>query len=340
VTRVDRDGPGREAPPDAEVSERYLRRAREILAAEMRGLEAARAVLDERFARAVSLLVSARGRVVVAGVGKSGLVGRKIAATLTSTGSPAVFVHPVDAMHGDLGILGEDDVAIVVSQSGESEELIRMIPLFRRVRVPVILITASERSTLAREADVALFTGSAPEASVVRFVPTTSSTTALAVGDALAVVVMEARGFREEDFAFLHPGGVIGRKILKRVAELMHAGTALPIVHRSKPMKEALVEIVRARLGMTTVVDDDGRLVGVVTDGDLKRILLRRPDILDTPVGELMTPNPKTIAGDAPVVAALERMENNPTGGITSLVVVDPDGRPEGVIHIHDCLRA
>jgi arabinose-5-phosphate isomerase len=306
----------------------------------MRGLAAARAVLDERFVRAVRLLVSARGRVIVAGVGKSGLVGRKIAATLTSTGSPAVFVHPVDAMHGDLGILGEDDVAIVVSQSGESEELVRMVPLFRRVHVPVILITASERSTLEREADVTLFIGSAPEASVVRFVPTTSSTTALAVGDALAVVVMEARGFREEDFAFLHPGGVIGRKILKRVAELMHAGTDLPVVHRAKPMKEALVEIVRARLGMTTVVGDDGRLVGVVTDGDLKRILLRRADILDTPVGELMTPDPKTIDGNAPVVAALERMENNPTGGITSLVVVDPDGRPKGVIHIHDCLRA
>ncbi len=324
-----------------EDRDRYLARAREVLAAEVVGLETSARSLDEGFARAVRLLLTCPGRVIVTGVGKSGHVARKLAATLTSTGTRSFFIHPVDAVHGDLGILDGSDVVLIVSNSGESEELIRMVPLFHRFRVPIVLLTSFPGSTLARSADLVVNVGQAPEASPESLVPTTSSTSAQAVGDALAMVLMEERGFRRQDFAFLHPGGVIGKKIMRTVGDLMHAGPELPMVHQRKTMKEALVTIVRGRLGVTTVVDDAGVLVGIITDGDLKRILLRSPsrNILETAVGEVMTRDPKVIDRGAPVVAALERMENNLGGSITSLVVVDAENRPQGIIHIHDCLK-
>ncbi len=329
------------ATPSAEQHERYLSRARDVLETEAKGLEASIEKLDAGFAQTVHLLLACKGRVCVTGVGKSGLVGRKLAATLTSTGTPSVFIHPVDAVHGDLGILSDSDVVLILSNSGESEELVRMVPIFRRFRVPIVLITAAPMSTLGRSVDLVVDIGRSPEACSVSLVPTTSSTVTQAVGDALAVVLLEERGFRENDFAFLHPGGVIGKKIKKSVADLMHTGDQLPVTHQDGTLKEALLAIVKGRLGVTTVVDDDGVLQGIITDGDLKRILLDSPgrSIMEMPARDVMTHDPKTIDRAAPVIAAVERMENNPGGGITSLVVVDDENRPEGVIHIHDCLR-
>jgi arabinose-5-phosphate isomerase len=326
---------------DAASDHAILARAREVLRAEAEGLRVAEASIDAGFASAARLLASATGRVVVSGVGKSGLVGRKLAATLASTGTPALFVHPVDAVHGDLGVLAQGDVVILCSNSGATEELVRMVPLLRRMGVAIVALTARGGSPLGREADAVVAYGEAPEAGSVALVPTTSTTAMLGVGDALAVVVMEARGFGAEHFAFLHPGGVIGRKIARTVADIMHHGPDLPRIAGDRSVKDGLMEILRGRLGVTTVVDAEGRLAGILTDGDLKRILLRLDpaEVLDHPIAEVMTASPRTIAPDAPVVVALERMENNPGGAITSLVVVDEEGRPRGVVHIHDCLR-
>ncbi len=318
---------------------RLVRRARDVIASEASGLAAASESLDDGFAEAVELVLGATGRVVLVGVGKSGLVARKIAATLTSTGSPAVFMHAVDAAHGDLGVLRRDDVAILCSKTGATEELLRLVPALERVGVPIVVLTARADSPLARAAGAIVRCGDAPEAGSVSLVPTTSTTAMLAVGDALAVVVMEERGFREADFAFLHPGGVIGRQIARRVRDVMAVGEALPRVPAAASLRDALVEILRGALGMTTVVDDGGKLVGVLTDGDLKRILLKHENPMALPVGDVMSREPKTIGPDALVASAVERMENNPRGAITSLVVVDPSGVPIGVVHLHECLR-
>jgi arabinose-5-phosphate isomerase len=318
---------------------RVLERAREVIVAEQRGLAVAAAGLDGDFVRAVDVLEGTKGRILVSGLGKSGLVGRKLAATMTSTGSPALFIHAVDALHGDLGALAREDAVILCSNSGETDEVVRMIPLLRRMSVPILALTASAASTLARGADAAIAYGVAPEASAVRHVPTTSTTAMLAVGDALAVVLMERKGFREADFAFLHPGGVIGHTLGRRVAELMHEGEDLPVVRSDATLQEALLEILRGRVGATTVIDAGGRLAGLLTDGDLKRVLLKHGPALDRPVRDVMTVNPRTIDENATAVSAVERMENNAAGPITCLVVVDSDGRPAGIVHLHDCLR-
>lgn len=317
----------------------FLVRARAVLEAERDGLSLAANTLGSPFVRAVETLLAVRGRVIFSGVGKSGLVARSLAATFTSTGMPAVFLHPVDALHGDIGVIGGGDVAVALSTSGETDELLRVVPFFRERDVPTILLTGAPESRLAKTADIVVDVGAATEASAVRALPTTSITVATAVGHALAVVVMEERGFREENFAVLHPGGAIGRKFGRRVADVMHTGADVPVVSVAGSFKDALVEIIRGRLGVTGVVDESGALVGVLTDGDLKRILLDRKRVLDAPVTAVMTRGPKTIAADATVMAALERMERNPRGAITSLFVVDEKGRPTGLLHIHDCLR-
>jgi len=331
------------SPADIHAPDGVIARARDVLAVERDGLDVARDAIDEGFVEAVAILEACAGRVVVTGVGKSGLVGRKLAATLSSTGSPALFIHPVDAVHGDLGVLGAEDVVVLCSHSGETAELLAMVPILRRVGGRLIAITAERTSALAGAADATVCYGRAPEAASVRLVPTTSTTAMLAVGDALAVVLMERRGFEERDFAFLHPGGVIGRKIARTVADLMHAGDDLARVGDDATLESALLEILRGRLGVTVVVDAGGRLAGVLTDGDLKRILIGRRgtdgDVMALRVADVMSVGPRTITPDAPALRALERMENNPGGAITSLVVVDDEGRPVGVVHIHDCLR-
>ncbi len=314
---------------------------RAVLAAEARALGALADGLDDAFARAVATLHARTGKIVATGVGKSGLVARRIAATLTSTGSPTVYLHAVDARHGDLGLVEPGDVALVVSKSGAGDELEPLLPFLARVGVPVVAVTARADSPLARAAQVALVYGPVDEAGPLADVPTTSTLLAQALGDALAAALLTARGFAAADFHFLHPGGVLGRRALLRVADLMHHGDALPVVRAKDPLRSALLVIMEKRLGLATVADAEGRLAGVLTDGDLKRILLLRgtEGLFDTPVEEVMNPRPRTIAADALVAAAVRAMEENTPGPITALIVTDADQRILGVLHLHDCLR-
>jgi len=311
---------------------------REVLESEGRAILSLKDRIGKEFERAVQLLLEVQGQVLTSGVGKSGLVAKKIAATLTSTGTPATFVHPVDAIHGDLGIVTEKDAAILLSKSGETPELLGILPAFRRRGVSILAMTCQPESTLARGSDCVLDLGRLREACPEDLVPTTSTTTALALGDALAIVLLRMKGFTREDFAFLHPGGVLGRTAMLRVSELMHRGSLLPRVSESATLHEALVEILNKRLGMTTVVDRSGVLCGILTDGDLKRILLRGDADLAQAVEKVMTRAPRTIEADALIAHAVRQMEENEGGAITSLVVLDVGGRPLGVIHLHDCL--
>jgi len=284
------------------------------------------------FERAVQLLFECRGRVIVTGMGKSGLICRKIAATLSSTGTSAWFLHPAEATHGDLGAIREDDVVLALSYSGETEELIRLLESIRRIGAKLIALTGDPVSTLARAADVTLNCGIAKEACPLNLVPTASTTAALAMGDALAMTLLVRKGFREEDFASLHPSGKLGRRLM-RVENVMHAGEAAPIVRVSTPMADVFHEMSSKRLGMTCVVDAEGRLVGIFTDGDLRRLMSRTPNVLSLTAGEAMTPRPFTISRELLAVEALRIMETNK---ITSVVVVDGQRAVEGVVHLHD----
>jgi arabinose-5-phosphate isomerase len=288
--------------------------------------------IDGEFERAVQLLFECRGRVIVTGMGKSGLICRKIAATLSSTGTSAWFLHPAEATHGDLGAIREDDVVLALSYSGETEELIRLLESIRRIGAKLIALTGDPVSTLARAADVTLNCGIAKEACPLNLVPTASTTAALAMGDALAMTLLVRKGFREEDFASLHPSGKLGRRLM-RVENVMHAGEAAPIVRVSTPMADVFHEMSSKRLGMTCVVDADGRLVGIFTDGDLRRLMSRTPNVLSLTAGEAMTPRPFTISRELLAVEALRIME---THKITSVVVVDGQRAVEGVVHLHD----
>jgi arabinose-5-phosphate isomerase len=291
--------------------------------------------IDGEFERAVALLYECRGRVIVTGMGKSGIICRKIAATLSSTGTSAWFLHPAEAIHGDLGAIREDDVVLALSHSGETEELIRLLESIRRIGARLIALTGDPASTLARAADVTLDCGIAEEACPMNLVPTASTTAALAMGDALAMTLLVRKGFREEQFASLHPGGKLGRRLM-RVEHVMHAGDAAPIVRTGTPMVDVFHEMSSKRLGMTCVVDAGGRLVGIFTDGDLRRQMLRNPDVLGLTAGEVMTPNPITIERELLAVEALKIME---THKITSVVVVGGDRTVEGVVHLHDLWR-
>jgi arabinose-5-phosphate isomerase len=284
------------------------------------------------FASAVECLLSCGGRVVVTGMGKSGLVARKIAATLSSTGTPALFLHPAEAVHGDLGMIVRGDVVIALSLSGETEEIIELLATMKRLAVKLVAMTGELRSTLAQAADVALDCSVAKEACSLGLAPTASTTTMLALGDALALTLAEQRGFKEEDFAELHPGGKLGKR-LARVEKLMHSGDAIPRVTPDTPMPEVIYEMSRKKLGMTTVVEGE-KLAGVLSDGDLRRLLEHKgKDALELRAGECMTRNPQTIAPGEFATAALNIMEQRK---ITSLAVVDGDGTLRGVIHLHD----
>jgi arabinose-5-phosphate isomerase len=269
-------------------------------------------------------------------MGKSGLIGRKIAATLASTGTPAFFLHPAEGVHGDIGMVARGDVVVALSNSGETDEMLAILPPLKRLGVPVVLLTGNPKSTLARQSDVVLDVSVAEEACPINLAPTSSTTAALAVGDALAMVLLELRGLRAEDYAALHPRGTLGWRALFRVGDLMHTGEAVPIVSQSAPLAEAVREMTRKGLGMTTVVDADGRLLGVITDGDLRRLHLRGAPFETLRAGEAATRSPKTIGADDLAAKALDVME----GKITSLVVVDEAERPRGVVHLHDILRA
>jgi len=313
---------------------------REVLEAEGAAILDLKERIGKDFERAVQLLLEVQGQVLTSGVGKSGLVAKKIAATLTSTGTPANFVHPVDAIHGDLGIVSERDGAVLLSKSGETPELLGLLPAFRRRGVSIVTITCHPDSSLGRGSDCVLDLGRLREACPEDLVPTTTTTAALALGDALAIVLLRMKGFTREDFAFLHPGGVLGKTAMLRVSELMHQGLALPSVGEDATLHEALLEILKKRLGMTTVVSRKGALCGVLTDGDLKRILLQGAADLGQPVSKVMSRTPRVIEEDALIAQAVRRMEENDGGAITSLVVVDERGAPRGVLHLHDCLGA
>jgi arabinose-5-phosphate isomerase len=291
--------------------------------------------VDAEFERAVQVLFECRGRVIVTGMGKSGIICRKISATLSSTGTPAFFLHPAEAIHGDLGAIRDDDVVLALSHSGETDEIVKLIESIRRLGARLIALTGDPDSTLAKAADVALNCSIAEEACPMNLVPTASTTAALAMGDALAMTLLVRKGFGEEQFASFHPGGKLGRRLM-RVEHVMHAGEAAPIVRTSTRMPDVVHEMSSKRLGMTCVVDDDNRLVGVVTDGDLRRLMSRTADVVGRTAEEVMTPRPVTIARTVLAVEALRLME---THKITSVVVVDGSQNVEGVVHLHDLWR-
>lgn len=314
-----------------------VNRGRRVLRIEAEAILALIPRLDERFDRAVEILRDCRGRVALTGMGKSGSVAQKIASTLASTGTPAFFLHPAEGGHGDLGMLVRGDVVVAVSNSGETDELIELLPAIKRLGLKLIALVGDPSSTLARQSDVAIDVSVAEEACPMVFAPTASTTAALAMGDALAVALLEERGFTEEDFAILHPAGSLGRRLLWRVLDLMHVGEQLPVVSQEALMKDAVAEISQKKLGMTAVVDGAGRLTGIITDGDLRRALQKGVDLLQRRVKDCMMAGPKTIDREALAARALEMMERH---AITSLLIVDVEGRPEGVIHLHDLLKA
>ena len=293
--------------------------------------------VDDGFAQACGHLLGCRGRIVVTGMGKSGHIGNKIAATLASTGSPAFFVHPGEASHGDLGMITGSDVVLALSNSGETSELLTIVPLIKRLGVPLISMTGNPRSNLALESDVHLDVSVTHEACPLNLAPTSSTTVALVMGDALAVALLESRGFTEEDFARSHPGGSLGRRLLLHVREVMHRGEEIPVVNQGAPVRDALMEMTRKGMGMTAVVDDEQRLVGIYTDGDLRRTLDRNKDIHSCRVVEVMTANCKTADEEMLAAEALKIMEDNK---INALLLVDGDRRLVGALNMHDLLRA
>jgi arabinose-5-phosphate isomerase len=314
-----------------------IRSARRVLAIEAAAIAAVAERLDDCFDRALDLLAGCSGKVVVTGMGKSGLICRKIAATFTSTGTPALFLHAGEAAHGDAGVFTKGDAVVALSSSGESDEIVRLLPLIKRMELPLIALTGDRQSTLAKTADVVLDVGVAEEACPLGLAPTASTTAALALGDALAVALLDRKGFGPDDFAVLHPAGALGRRFLK-VVDLMHQGEAVPLVGLRTPFNGTLLEITSKRLGVTGVVDDRGDLSGVITDGDLRRALERIDDVRAAVAADIMTGNPKTIADGALAAQAVALMERY---SITSLFVLQQGSRkPAGIIHLHDLLKA
>jgi arabinose-5-phosphate isomerase len=310
-----------------------LETARRVLRIEVEALGELLRRLDERFEQAVELLLVCKGRVVVTGMGKSGLIGRKIAATFSSTGTPAAFLHPAEAIHGDLGMLMRDDVVLAVSYGGETEEIIALLETIKRLGLRMVTLSGNPRSTIAAASDVVLDVSVKEEACSLNLAPTASTTVTMAMGDALAIALLDRRGFSPGDFAALHPGGRLGKKLL-RAENLMHAGDAMPRVATTAKMPDVIYEMSKKGLGMTTVVDAEGRLAGILTDGDLRRLMQQRgAATLDLVVGDCVTKNPQTIAPGELAGAALRIMEERK---ITSLVVVDSERRPLGVVHLHD----
>ena len=311
--------------------------AERVLRLEGESVLALCARLDDRFVDAVAALHGCRGRVIVTGMGKSGLIGRKIAATLASTGTPAYFLHPAEGVHGDLGMVAREDVVVALSNFGETDEVLALLPALKRLGIPLVLLTGAPASTLARQADIVIDVGVAEEACPMNLAPTSSTTAALAMGDALAMALLDLRGLRPEDYAALHPRGSLGWKSLFKVGDLMHTGEAIPVVSEQATMKEAIEEMTGKGFGITTVVDDGGRLVGILTDGDLRRQQLAHgTSLLERRAGECMTRDPKVIGAEELATRALALME----GRITSLVIADAAGRPAGVIRLHDILLA
>ncbi len=319
---------------DPEKLKALGRRALEI---ERDAVSALLARVDDSFARACQVMLGCSGRIVVTGMGKSGHIGGKIAATLASTGTPAFFVHPGEASHGDLGMITRQDVVLAISYSGETGEIVTLLPLFKRMQAPLIAMTGKPRSTLAQAAEVHLDVSVALEACPLNLAPTASTTATLAMGDALAVALLEARGFTPEDFAMSHPGGSLGRRLLLKINDVMHTGERLPMVTADTPLSAALLEMTRKGVGMTAIVTAQREVLGVFTDGDLRRVLDHAVDVRTATIAEVMTPGGKSIRADQLAAEAVAMMEKHK---ITALLVKDDASRLIGVVHMHDLLRA
>lgn len=314
-----------------------IQSAQRTVRLELEAIEALFERINPDFVRACELLLACRGRVVVVGMGKSGHIGNKIAATLASTGTPAFFVHPAEASHGDMGMITRDDVVLALSNSGSTAEILTLLPLIKRLGITLISMTGNPDSQLAQAAEANLDARVAQEACPLNLAPTSSTTASLVLGDALAIALLEARGFTAEDFAFSHPGGALGRRLLLKVENVMHSGDALPQVARGTLLREALLEMTRKGLGMTVVLEADGRLAGVFTDGDLRRTLDRGIDVRNISIDSVMTTHGKTARAEMLAAEALKIMEDNK---INSLVVIDAEDRPIGALNMHDLLRA
>ncbi|MEW6507276.1 MAG: KpsF/GutQ family sugar-phosphate isomerase [Bacteroidota bacterium] len=316
--------------------EKIISKGKEIISIEGNAVLNLMDSIDKEFVRAVNVILNAKGRVVFTGVGKSGIIARKIVATMNSTGTASIFLHPTDALHGDLGMVRKDDIVILISKSGHTEELIQLIPMLKRINVVLIGMLGESKSRLAKECDIVLNVGVKEEACPYDLAPTASTTSALVMGDALAITLLELKGFSKEEFGMLHPGGSLGKRLSLKISELMITGNDIPIVNEAVSIKDTIFVITSKRLGMTCVVDDNGKLTGIITDGDLRRLLEKTLDIKNLSAAEVMTKKPKTLNKDLLASFALQQMENF---NITSLIVVDENYRPEGVVHLHDLVK-
>lgn len=316
--------------------EQIISKGKEIIGIEGNAVLDLQNSIDIQFVRAVNVILNSKGRIVLTGMGKSGIIARKIVATLNSTGTAAFYLHPTDALHGDLGMVRKDDILILVSKSGHTEELLQLIPMLKRINVTLIGMLGEPDSEIGRECNIVLNVAVKEEACPYDLAPTSSTTAALVMGDALAITLLELRGFSEEDFAMLHPGGSLGKRLSLKISEIMISGKDIPIVDENTSIKDTIFVITSKRLGMTCVVDSNGQLSGIITDGDLRRLLEKTLDIKNLSAGEVMTRKPKTLSKDLLASFALTQMENH---NITSLIVVDKENRPDGIVHLHDLVK-
>lgn len=313
-----------------------LEKGKQVIKIESEAVSHLYELLDEEFVKAANTILNTKGRVIITGLGKSGLIARKIVATLNSTGTPAVHLHPTDALHGDLGMVRSEDVVIMISKSGNTEELFNLMLMLKRMKVTLIGMLGEKDSKIGRECDIFLNVNVKEEACPYDLAPTSSSTAALVMGDALAITLLEMRGFTTDDFAFLHPAGSLGKRLSLKISEIMFKGDKVPIVNQNAALKDAILEMTSKRLGVTSVVDDNGNLIGVLTDGDLRRLLEKQNEIGNLKAKDVMSRNPKTIKADYLASFALQQMENFK---ITSLVVTNEENKPIGIIHLHDLIE-
>lgn len=314
-----------------------IRKGKEVIRIEAEAVAALQERVDQDFEKAVELIYNCKGRVIITGMGKSGLVAEKIVATMNSTGTPSVFLHPADAVHGDLGMVRKEDVVICISKSGDTREILQLIPMFKRIRVPIISLVGNVKSPLATASTIVLDVSVKEEACPFDLAPTASTTATLAFGDALAIALLEKRQFTKEEFALYHPGGNLGKRLLLRIEEIMVNGDAVPKVRKDVPLHEAILEMTSKRLGATCVVDAEGKLAGIITDGDLRRLLQKTSDVTNVKAESAMTLSPKTITKEVLAAVALQEMESY---NITQLIVVDDNHRPIGMVHLHDLVKA
>ncbi|MGB2696814.1 MAG: KpsF/GutQ family sugar-phosphate isomerase [Candidatus Zixiibacteriota bacterium] len=314
-----------------------LKKARQIIRKEAKAISDLEKKINSEFIRAVELILGCKGKVIVTGIGKSGIIGKKIAATLASTGTAAIFLHPAEGVHGDLGMVCREDVVIAITKSGGTDELYQMIPLIKRLGVPIITFTGNLKSPIAEKADVVIDVSVDEEACSNNLVPTSSTTATLVMGDALALTLLEERGFSSEDFALLHPAGHLGKRLLLTVSDIMHKGDQVPVVQENTDMKDVILEMTSKRFGATTVVNENKELVGVFTDGDLRRLVEKTDEIFKLKAREVMTKNPKTIQGEELAAKALNEMESY---NITCLIITNGKKQPTGIIHLHDLLKS